>query len=113
MKKSTAVFWVHWTVALLSHLAFIAILGGLINLLIGAVGLTFWVKALLFGITFFCAMYCSNHITNPEGFCVLTDVENALREKENLPQVGPFTPRFYNKTKEMYLVLVRLFKRSK
>jgi hypothetical protein len=58
-------------------------------------------------------MYAVNHVTNSDGFCFLTDIENFYRKAEGLPQVGPFTPRFYSKCREIGSKTASLFKRKK
>jgi hypothetical protein len=101
MKKIALIFWVHFAVATLSHLAGLAIACGLVALVATSV-LDIWLKAMMLGLVFFVIMYCVNHITNPSGFCVLTDIENFYRRKEGITEVGPFTPRYYKQLRKMF-----------
>lgn len=89
-------FWAHVAVATTSHVAVFLLVAGAFNLLLASEGLTFWTKGMMFGFLFFSGMYGVNHVTNQDGFCVLTDLENFYRKKEGMPLVGRFMPRFYN-----------------
>lgn len=91
------VFWTHFLVALLSHVFVFFMFGGVMNLFLSASHLVFWDKALMLGLTFFSGMYAVNHVTNSEGFCALTDLENFYRRQAQVEEVGRFTPRFYRK----------------
>jgi hypothetical protein len=93
----SAVFWLHFAVAVASHICVVLIVCGSVALVFETQGLSFWIKGLLFGITFYSAMYAINHVTNKDGFCVLTDLENYYREKAGMPLVKEFTPRFYKR----------------
>lgn len=95
-KLISIIYWTHFAVAASSHIFVILMIGGVVNLVIGAPSLGFWLKGLLLGMTFYSAMYAINHVTNKDGFCVLTDLENYYRKQENLPIVNQFTPRFYS-----------------
>lgn len=89
------IFWTHATVAIVSHVAVVLLVGGAFNLLLASEGLSFWTKGMMFGLLFFSAMYGINHVTNQDGFCVLSDLENFYRKKEGMSRVGRFMPRFY------------------
>ncbi len=91
-----AIFWTHAAVAATSHVAVFLLVAGAINLVITSEGMSLWTKGMLFGLVFFSFMYGVNHVTNKDGFCVLTDLENFYRRKENMPTVGQFMPRFYS-----------------
>lgn len=110
--KISTIFWLHFLVAAASHVFVVLIVGGVFKLLLGAVALGFWEKGLLLGVTFYTAMYAVNHVTNSQGFCFLTDIENFYRKQENMPLVGPFTPRFYKKCREIGLGIASIFKRK-
>jgi hypothetical protein len=90
------IFAVHVAVATTSHIAVFLLIGGAFNLMITSEGLSFWTKGMLFGLLFFSGMYGVNHVTNEDGFCVLTDLENFYRKKEGMPLVGRFMPRYYS-----------------
>lgn len=109
--KIAIVFWMHFCVAIGAHLSGVAIVGGLISL-VTTTALTFWLKALLVGIVFFMCMYCTNHLTNSQGFCVLTDIENLYRRREGIEEVGPFTPRFYRHVGKIFKNISNFFKRK-
>lgn len=95
--KISIIFWSHFAVATISHFAIIATIIGMVSLVTSTIALPVAVKAMLFSIVFFVGMYCTNHVTNHEGFCVLTDLENFYRRKEGMPIVDAFTPRYYRK----------------
>lgn len=95
--KISITFWAHFLVASASHVFVLLMIGGCIKLVLATAALDFWVKGLLLGITFYTAMYATNHVTNHQGFCVLTDIENFYRRKEGMPEVDAFTPRYYRK----------------
>lgn len=105
--KIAIVFWTHFFVAVASHIFVVLMFGGVINLLVSAAALSFWDKSLMLGLTFYSGMYAVNHVTNHEGFCFLTDLENFYREQAQLPKVGCFTPRFYAKCAQMWNSLFR------
>lgn len=86
--------------------------GGVITLIIGVNDLDFWIKGLLLGITFYTSMYAVNHVTNKDGFCVLTDLENFYRKQAGLPTVGVFTPRFYKKCRDIARAISFIFRRK-
>lgn len=88
-----AIFWAHFAVGMLSYVSVFFLVAGCINLLWSA-DFSFWTRAMLFSLTFFAGMYGVNHVTNDNGFCVLTDVENYYRKLADMPKVGKFTPRF-------------------
>lgn len=100
--KIKLIFWTHFMVALASHIFIILIVGGVFKLLSATSLLGFWEKGLILGVTFYTAMYATNHITNSNGFCVLTDLENYYRKQERLPTVKEFTPRFYSQCRIIY-----------
>jgi len=91
-----AIFWSHVAVAAISLISVFLLLAGAFNLLWSSEDLSFWTRGMLFGLLFFAGMYGVNHVTNEDGFCVLTDLENFYRKKEGMPMVGRFMPRFYN-----------------
>lgn len=101
-RKISLIFWLHFLVAVASHFFVVMIVGGVFKLLLGVVALGFWEKGLMLGITFYTFMYATNHITNGDGFCFLTDMENFYRKAEGMDKVGPFTPRFYKKCRTMF-----------
>lgn len=112
MKNSTKisiVFWLHFIVAAASHIFVVLMIGGILKLLLSTGPMDFWVKGLLLGVTFYTGMYGVNHVTNSDGFCVLTDLENFYRKKENKPLVGPYTPRFYKQSRKILGAIQRLF----
>lgn len=88
-----ATFWLHFVVGIMSYISVFFLVAGCISLLWSA-DLSFWTRGMLFGLTFFAAMYGVNHVTNDNGFCVLTDIENYYRKLADMPKVGRFTPRF-------------------
>jgi len=94
-RKIKLVFLLHSIIAVFSHIFIVLIIGGLIQLFMGFTPLTFWEKGLLLGITFYVGMWGTNHLTNSESFCVLTDLENYYRAQAGLPKAGPFMQRFY------------------
>lgn len=89
------IFWTHVFVAAFSHVAVFLLVAGAFNLLLASEGLSFWTKGMLYGLLFFSGMYGVNHVTNQDGFCILTDLENFYRGKEKMSPVGRFMPRFY------------------
>ncbi len=89
------IFCSHMVVGFTSHVAVFLLVAGAFNLLISSEGLSWWTKGMLFGLLFFSGMYGVNHVTNQDGFCVLTDLENFYRKKEGMPLVGRFMPRYY------------------
>lgn len=116
MKNSTKisiVFWLHFIVAAASHIFVILMIGGTLKLLLSTGPMDFWVKGLLLGVTFYTGMYGVNHVTNSDGFCILTDLENFYRKKENKPFVGPYTPRFYSCCLSICLKTKYFFTRKK
>jgi len=111
--KIRLIFWTHFLVAAASHVFVILIIGGVFKLMLATSALGFWEKGLMLGVTFYTSMYATNHITNSQGFCFLTDIENFYRDKEGIDKVGVFTPRFYKKCRDIGGTLVNLVKRSK
>lgn len=98
MRWSQVVFALHWLVALVGHLFLIIMPIGLFRLLFANETLDLWVKGFLLGIMYMSGIYAVNHVTNSEGFCVLTSLENACRKREGLPPAPKrFVPRFYDK----------------
>lgn len=110
--KISTIFWLHFLVAAASHIFVVLIIGGVFKLLLTASALGFWEKGLLLGVTFYTAMYATNHVTNSQGFCFLTDIENFYRGEEGLEKVGPFTPRFYKKCREIGRSVASIFRRK-
>ena len=112
--KIRSIFWTHFLVAAASHIFVVLIVGGVFKLLVASSSaLGFWEKGLMLGVTFYTAMYATNHITNSHGFCFLTDIENFYRRAEGIEEVGPFTPRFYKKCRDIGRGIARLFNRRK
>ncbi len=106
------IFWLHWCVALMSHIFVILMIGGVFSIVLGTESLGFWVKGLMLGMTFYSAMYAVNHVTNKDGFCVLTDLENFYRVKADMPKVAEFTPRFYKTCRRMAANVQDFFRRK-
>ena len=100
--KIKAVFWAHFLVAALSHIFAVLIVVGVFKMLLASTIFDFWTKGLILGVTFYTAMYAINHVTNNDGFCSLTYLENYLRKKEGIEEVGNFTPRFYRQLAIIY-----------
>lgn len=92
--KIKIVFFLHFLFAVISHiLAPIMIVGIFKVLFVSDLGLM--ETGLILGATFFSATYIINHITHESSFCCLTVLENYYRNKEGMPEVGDFLPRFY------------------
>lgn len=106
-QKISIIFWLHFLVAAASHIFVILMIGGVCKLLLTTGALGFWEKGLLLGITFYTGMYATNHVTNSDGFCFLTDIENFYRKAEGLETVGRFTPRFYKKCRSIFRFITR------
>lgn len=111
-KMISLIFWCHFTVALASHIFVPIMIGGIVSLVVGDPMLGFWIKGLLLGISFYSGMYAVNHVTNKDGFCVLTDLENYYRCAEGLPLVNEFVPRFYTQCRIISKTIHRFFKKS-
>lgn len=112
-KIIATIYWAHFAVAAASHIFVVLMIGGVVSLVMGAPAIGFWLKGLLLGITFYSAMYAINHVTNKDGFCVLTDIENYYRKKEGLPLVKEFTPRFYKQCRVIVAGIASLFKKGR
>lgn len=95
---ASLIFWIHFVFAFASHILVPVMIGGAIYLLL-TWQLGFWLSGLILGASFFSATYLVNHITNPKGYCVLTDLENYYRIINSQHTVGRFLPRFYAKLK--------------
>lgn len=63
--------------------------------------LGFWRTGLMLGAAFFSCTYMVNHVTNDNGFCYLTALENYYREEYGKDKVDQFLPRFYDAIKEI------------
>ena len=112
-KMIAIIFWLHFVVATLSHIFVPLMIGGVITIVLGAPTLSFWIKGLLLGMTFYSAMYALNHVTNKDGFCVLTNIENFYRKHEGLPLVKEFTPRFYKQCRIIATTVYKFIRRQK
>jgi hypothetical protein len=112
----SAIFWAHFVVAAASHVFVVLMIGGVVKLLLAVTILGFWEKGLLLGVTFYTAMYAINHVTNSNGFCFLTDLENFYRRQAGMSEVKEFTPRFYKKCRQIGSTVIngvkKLWKRS-
>ena len=54
------------------------------------------------GVIFCCIVWGVNHVTDPDGFCYLTDLENIYRARTGMPPCGKaFNPRFYAKVRQI------------
>lgn len=96
VRMSKLVFMLHWLVAFAGHMFLIIMPIGLFRLLFNNETLDFWIKGFMLGVMYMGMIYTVNHITNSQGFCVLTDLENFYRQKEGLPLASKrFVPRFY------------------
>jgi len=104
------IYWLHFAVAAMSHVFVVLMIGGAFTLVAATPLLGFWLKGLLLGITFYSAMYAVNHVTNKDGFCVLTDLENYYRKQESLPIIKEFTPRFYCQCRIICRRVLKIFK---
>jgi len=100
MRKIKLLFWLHFMFALVSHLIMPVMLIGAVKILFDS-QLDIWLSGLILGATFFSCTYLINHITNPDGFCVLTDLENYYRQQLGLSKVDRFLPRFYEMCKRI------------
>jgi hypothetical protein len=112
-KLISVIYWTHFAVAATSHVFVVLMIGGAFTLVVATPSLGFWLKGLLLGITFYSAMYAINHVTNKDGFCVLTDLENYYRKQENMSTVKEFTPRFYRQCRIICSTVYRFFRRKK
>lgn len=77
------------------HIVTPIMLLGLVKILISS-DLGFLVSGTILGCALFSLQFIVNHLTNPESFCVLNDLENFYRKEESLPRVRSFLPRFYS-----------------
>lgn len=95
-KLAQLIFLLHCGVAILGHVFAVLVPIGILNLLLVNTEFTFWPKAVLLGTTFFGVMYSVNHVSNTNGFCVLTHLENHYRRQAGMPEAPiRFVPRFY------------------
>lgn len=62
-------------------------------------------SGLILGCVVFSLQFLVNHLTNPDSFCILNDLENYYREEIGLPKVTGFLPRYYAKLKEIKDIL--------
>lgn len=71
--------------------------------LIGSWELGFLRSGGLIGVTLCALVWGVNHITNPNGFCWLTHIENHYREKFKKGKCNKdFLPRFYSKCGQIF-----------
>ncbi len=102
-KIAKLVFLAHCVVAVVSHAFALLIPVGIFNIMLINNDLDFWTKIVLFGATFFSAMYGINHVGNSQGFCILTHAENHYRRLAGLPEAPiRFVPRFYANVKSLF-----------
>lgn len=106
------IFYAHMVVGTLSYIAVFLLISGAINLLVSSEGLSFWTRGMLYGLLFFSSMYGVNHVTNDDGFCVLTNLENFYRTKEGLPRVGRFMPRYSAAWRSLWKRIRRSLKKT-
>lgn len=112
-KIVSVIYWTHFAVATASHIFVVLMIGGVVSIVFKAPALDFWLKGLLLGITFYSAMYAINHVTNKDGFCVLTDLENYYRKLDGMPTVKEFTPRFYKQCRIIGNAVYSFFRRKR
>lgn len=94
MRKIAFFFWLHFVFASIVHVVTPIMLIGLVTTLINS-ELGFFTSGLILGCSIFSLQFIINHLTNPNSFCVLNDLENYYRDEIGLPRVGAFLPRFY------------------
>ena len=66
------------------------------------------ISVLLLGLTYCAMVWGVNHVTNPNSYCYLTDLEQYYRRDAGMKENSDaFLPRFYGKCKQ---ILKRDFK---
>lgn len=106
------IFYAHMVVGTLSYIAVFLLISGAINLLVSSEGLSFWTRGMLYGLLFFSSMYGVNHVTNDDGFCALTHIENYYRRREGIAEVGRFMPRYTKQMKAIWTYIKERITRS-
>lgn len=101
MSKSNLFFWLHFVFATIVHLVTPVMLVGLILLLVSS-ELGFFTSGAILGCSVYSLQFIVNHLTNPNSFCVLNDLENYYRKDAGKPGVGSFLPRFYTMWKRLF-----------
>ncbi len=94
MSRHKIVFWFHFFVVSLAHLAAIALPVSLIWFII-ALDATWQLKTIISCVSFFVSVLGINHVTSKDSVCCLTTLENHYRKKEGCEQAGEYIPRYY------------------
>lgn len=95
------VFWCHFIVGLMAHI-FVPLMVAFGILLVSSWGLGFIGSGAAIGVIFCCMVWGVNHVTNPDSYCWLTDLEQIYREQKGMkPCRKAFTPRFYTKCRQI------------
>lgn len=102
MYKVKIVFWLHFLICATAHILGPLCVLALINWCLGSSALLFWDKCLVLGAVYAGAVFIANHVTNPQGFCSLTELEKHFRKELGLAPCGDaFLPRFYTKCRQI------------
>lgn len=94
MKKHKIIFWFHFFIVSLAHLAAIALPISLIWFIIGLEA-TWQLKVTIGCMSFFMSVLGINHVTSKDSVCCLTTLENHYRKKEGAEASGEYIPRYY------------------
>lgn len=95
------IFWLHFLVALSAHVLIPIMAAAVIGIIIGQ-DIGFLQSGLLIGLTFCAFIWAVNHVTNPNSYCWLTDLECFYRRQAGVNINGKaFLPRFYKKVNQI------------
>lgn len=101
MKTSKKIYWLHFAILTIAHVAAIALPISLIWLIL--VLDTNWpLTVCLSCISFFMSVLGVNHVTQKDSVCCLTTLENYHLKKEGSEEVGEYIPRYYRKIRQIF-----------
>lgn len=102
--KIRTCFILHFIFAAMVHVLTPIMLIGLVQALVAS-ELGFFISGAILGCCLYSLQFIVNHLTNPDSFCILNDLENFYRREARLAPVGSFLPRFYE-------MCIRIFKKD-
>lgn len=101
MKKSTIVYWTHFVLVTLAHVAAIALPVSLVWFIL-ALDSAWQLKVILFCVAFFVSILGINHVTSKDSVCVLTTLENYYQKLEGDEIKGEYIPRYYKRVRSIF-----------
>jgi hypothetical protein len=101
MRKSNLVYWIHFLIVSMAHVAALALPISLMWFIVG-LDAPWQLKTTISCVAFYVSVLGVNHVTSKDSICCLTTLENYYHQKEGSKTKGEYIPRYYSKIRSIF-----------